>query len=73
MPIKLEPDSYVIEAGRSGVKHTRRTEVKANSVYASGSSGPGMRGCGRVQASVKASAVARERFFWIVEGPLNPH
>lgn len=22
---------------------------------------------------VKANAVARERFFWIVEGPLNPH
>ncbi len=32
MLIKLEPGNYVIEAERAGVKHTRRTEVKANVV-----------------------------------------
>lgn len=32
MLIKLEPGSYVIEAERAGVRHTRRVEVKANAV-----------------------------------------
>ena len=70
---KSSTGTYVIEAGRFGVKHTPRTKVKANAAYASASSGLWMRGRGRVKASVQASAVACERFFWIVEGPLNPH
>ena len=47
MLIKLEPGHYVIEAERASVKHSRKTEVKAN-------------------------AVVRERFVWVVDAELKP-